>query len=103
MKIIAASIDDLEGAQKTLAEYKPTFPLGYGLDAKEFAAQTGAFYNAEKGFINATGFIVRPDGTVAGASYSTGPIGRYTSADCIRMLDYWLKQEPKPQTSAPTR
>ena len=102
VNIIAASIDDREGAQKTLDRYKPTFPLAYGLDAKEFAAQTGAFYNAEKGFLNATGFIIRPDGLIGGASYSTGPIGRYTPVDCIRMIDYWLKQprESKPPKTA---
>lgn len=97
IKIVAASIDDREGAQKTLEKYKPTFPLAYGLDAKKFATQTGAYYNAEKGFLNATGFIIRPDGLIGGASYSTGPIGRYTPGDCIRMIDYWLKPPSQPQ------
>ena len=103
VKVIAASIDDVDGARKTLAEFKPPFPLAYGLDAREFAALTGAFYNPEKGFLNATGFIIRPDGLVGGAAYSTGPIGRYTPGDCLRMIDYWLRQESQPQTTAPAR
>jgi peroxiredoxin len=84
-------VDNLENAQKMVERRKLTFPLAYGMDAKEFAGMTGAFYDDKKLFIHATGFIIRPDGTVEGAVYSTGPIGRLVAADTLMLIDY-LKQ-----------
>ncbi len=40
----------------------------------------GHWYDPGKKFLHATGFIVKPDGVVAPAVYSTGPIGRFTHA-----------------------
>ncbi len=90
--IIGASVDTLEDAQKTVERHKLTFPIAYGLNAKEFSALTGAFYDAEKGHIHATGFMIKPDGTIAGAVYSTGPVGRYVAADCLGMIKYLSKK-----------
>ena len=67
---------------------KLTFPLAYGMDARRFADMTGAFYDDKKLFLHATGFIIRPDGTVEGAVYSTGPIGRLVAADTLMLIDY---------------
>ena len=63
-----------------------TFSVGYGLDFMEFTHSTGAFYEVWRSIIHATSFILRRDGTVAHAVYATGPIGRLTVDDCIRML-----------------
>jgi len=70
---------------------KLTFPVACGMDAKEFANMTGAFFDADKGFIHPTGFIIRPDGTLEDAVYSTGPIGRLTAADTLLLIDYRMK------------
>ncbi len=61
------------------------------MDAKEFAGMTGAFFDDQKGFIHATAFIIRPDGTIENAVYSTGPIGRFTATDTIMLIDYRKK------------
>ncbi len=90
--MVAASVDTLENAQKTLERHKLTFPLAYGLNAKEVSARTGAFFDAEKGYIHATGFVIQPDGKIAGAVYSTGPTGRYTAAECLGLVDYLSKK-----------
>ncbi len=90
-RVIAASVDPLEEAQKTLERHRLTFPVVYGLDGKAFAAQTGAFYDEAKGFLQATGFLIRSDGTLHGAVYSTGPVGRYTAADLLGVIDYYQK------------
>jgi hypothetical protein len=71
---------------------KLTFPIAYGLDARAFAAATGAFFDDVKGYIHATGFILRPDGKVDEAVYSTGPIGRFVSADVLFLIDYRTKK-----------
>ena len=90
--MIGASVDTLENAQKTLARHKLTFPLAYGVNAKEVSSLTGAFYDAEKGYLHATGFLIQPDGRVAVAVYSTGGIGRFMAADCLGMIDHLSKR-----------
>jgi peroxiredoxin len=84
-------VDNLEDAQKMVERNKLTFPVAYGMDAKKFAGMTGAFYDEKKLFLHATGFIIKPDGTIEGAVYSTGPIGRLVAADTLLLIDY-LKQ-----------
>jgi alkyl hydroperoxide reductase subunit AhpC len=108
IKIIAGSVDSLDNARKTVTQEKVTYPVAYGLDAREFAKATGAFYNDELGYLNGTAFIVRPNGKVAGALYSTGKIGRYNATECLGMIDYWMKpkekyaqEESNPQPSDP--
>lgn len=91
IKIIGASTDSLEDAQKMVDHHKLTFSLAYGMDAKEFAGMTGAFFSDEKGFIHATAFIIRPDGVIDDAVYSTGPIGRLTAADTLMLIDHRKK------------
>jgi hypothetical protein len=70
---------------------KLSFPLAYGIDAKEFAGMTGAYFDDQKKFIHATAFIIRPDGTIEDAIYSTGPIGRLAAADTLMLIDYRKK------------
>ena len=84
--MIAISVDTLEQAAGTVKENGLTFPVAYGLDGPAFAAKTGAFYHPEKGPLHATGFILDPEGRVANAVYSTGPVGRLITADCIGLI-----------------
>jgi hypothetical protein len=72
---------------------KLTFAMAYGIDAKEFANMTGAFYESKKGFLHATSFIIKPDGSVGDAVYSTGPIGRLTATDTLMLIDFRKKME----------
>lgn len=81
----------MEDARKMVERRKLTFPLAYGMDAKIFASMTGAFFDDKKVFIHATGFIIRPDGIIEGAVYSTGPIGRLVAADTLALIDYLKK------------
>lgn len=92
MQLLAFSVDALEEAQKTQERQSITFPLAYGVNGPNFAAQTGAFYDADKGFLHASGFLLQPDGRLAAAVYSTGAIGRYTPAEVLGMIDYMLKK-----------
>ena len=84
-------MDNLEDAQKMVERRKLTFSLAYGMDAKEFAGMTGAFFDEKEEFIHATNFIIRPEGTIDDAVYSTGPIGRLTAADTLMLIDYRKK------------
>jgi hypothetical protein len=43
--------------------------------------------------LQATGFVLRPDGTVAVAVYSSTAIGRLVAADTINFLKYLQKMQ----------
>jgi peroxiredoxin len=91
--VVGGSTDPLKEAQKTVQECKLTFPLSYGIDKIAFAAATGAYHHADHNFLHATGFIIRPDRTIALAVYSTGPIGRFTPTECLSMIAHWTEQQ----------
>ena len=90
--VVAASVDTPEDAGKTVETHGLTFPLGYGLNGRDVAGATGAFFEERRGILHATSFVVAPDRTVANASYSTGPIGRLMAKDCIGLIDFRTKK-----------
>ena len=88
MQILAASADSIEDATKMVKKNQLTFPVTYGVDAQEFSSKTGAFYDQEKNFAHAAGFLMNRNGTIIVASYSTGSIGRLTPQDCIALITH---------------
>lgn len=86
--VIASSVDSADEARKTVETHNLTFHVGYGLNGPQFAADTGAFYDRSKGYVQATGFVLQPDGIIARALYSTGPVGRFTPGELLRSIDY---------------
>jgi hypothetical protein len=66
-----------------------TYPLGYGLNAEEISKVTGAFYEKERKFLHATGFLIRPDKTIAVSCYSSGPIGRLVAKDVLKAVRFY--------------
>ncbi len=82
----------MEKAKETVAEHSLTFPVGYGLPLKETARALGAFYELQRGILQATGFVVKPDRTIAVASYSSGPIGRLVWQDILGLVQFYKKQ-----------
>jgi alkyl hydroperoxide reductase subunit AhpC len=59
------------------------------LDAAEVSEATGAYYDPEKKFLQAAGFVIRPDNTVAVVCYSTGPIGRLVAKDVLNLIRFY--------------
>ncbi len=90
--VIGGSADSLEDAERTRTLHALTMPLAYGLDAADVAATTGAFYDARRGVIHATGFIVRPGGRIAIAVYSTGGVGRLAPLETLNVIRYLEKK-----------
>lgn len=84
--MIAASVDSQADSQELIETLGLAFPVAYGLDNMAFAHATGAFYEVRRTIIHATGFLLRPDSSVAHAVYATGPVGRISVDDCIRIL-----------------
>lgn len=89
IRVVAASTDPLEKARETVAEHALTFPVGYGLPLRETAARFGAFYEPARGILQPTGFVVKPDQTLAVAQYSSGPIGRLVWQDVVGLVQFY--------------
>jgi len=63
------------------------------IDAQAICDATGAhMQSGERTFVHATGFVLRPDGKVATASYATGPIGRFTASEVLRSITFARSQ-----------
>jgi len=92
ISLVAASTDPLEKAKETVGEHSLTFPVGYGIPLTETAATFGAFYEDRRGFLQATGFVIKPDKTIAVAQYSSGPIGRLIWQDILGLVQFYKKQ-----------
>lgn len=89
--VVAASTDPADKAEETVRSQGLTFPVGYGLDVRETAATLGAFYEERRGILQSTGYVIKPDGTIAVAQYSSGPIGRLVWQDVLGLVQHGKK------------
>ena len=92
LRLIAASTDPIDKATETVKEHALGFPVGYALPLKETAATLGAFYEQKRGILQATGFVIKPDWTIAVSQYSSGPIGRLVWQDVLGLVQFYKKQ-----------
>lgn len=93
-RVVALSTDTVVQAQRTVNLYGLTFPVLWGADARLVAATTGAYVLGEPPILQATGFLLRPDGKVALAVYSSGAVGRLVAHDTLRHVQYLRHQTP---------
>ncbi len=70
-----------------------TFPVAYGLDAKQIAQTLGSFYqdNPDGAFLHPADFIIRPDGAIDSATYSTAAVGRLRAEDALAQITFRKK------------
>jgi alkyl hydroperoxide reductase subunit AhpC len=94
IKVIAASADPIEKTRETVDKLGITYSVGYGLIAEETSRITGAYYEKEKKFLHATGFLLRPEKTIVVACYSTGPIGRFVAKDVLKVVKFYKSRGP---------
>jgi peroxiredoxin len=92
-RVVALSIDDEATTQGTIDKHGLTFPVGHSADARAIAKATGALVNPEAGYIESTGIVVGPDGTVLVSVYSTNAIGRLTPDDVVGFIRYVREHE----------
>lgn len=63
------------------------------IDAAAVAESTGAsMQSGDRTFLHATGFLLNPEGKVATATYSAGPIGRITPSEALRVVAFVRNQ-----------
>lgn len=86
--IVAASADTEEEARGIIEDLGLGFTVLYGLDAEETSRRIGCYTGVRQGrpHIQPAAFVLRPDGTVAHAVYSSGKVGRFTASDAATIL-----------------
>jgi peroxiredoxin len=88
IKVVSISTDDRPTSEALVESHKLSFPVGYGADARAVSAATGAFINDDPAFLEATGFVLDPEGRILTAVYSTGAIGRLLPDDVLGFVRY---------------
>jgi peroxiredoxin len=86
IKVVA--FDDEATTRGTIEKFKLSFPLSHSADADKVASITGAYTNESPHYLQATGFLLAPDGKILNAVYSSGPLGRLVGEDVIGMVAY---------------
>ncbi|MDQ6820741.1 MAG: peroxiredoxin family protein [Actinomycetota bacterium] len=88
IKIVAFSVDDEATSTAVVDKHHLAFAVGHSADADEVAAATGTYTNEDPHYLQSTGFVLAPDGTVITAVYSTGAIGRLVADDVAGLVRY---------------
>jgi peroxiredoxin len=94
IKVVSVSVDDREKSAALVEKHKLGFPVAYGADARAVSAATGAFVNDNPVCLQATGFVLNPEGRIVTAVYSTRAIGRLLPDDVLGFVRY-LKSSAK--------
>jgi len=89
MGVLAGSVDAVSEASKTVNDLGLSFPVAHELDLEETGRILGGFYQQEKRYLQPSGFVIRPEGTLEVASYSSGPIGRLKAANVLALVRYY--------------
>ncbi|MDA0768692.1 MAG: redoxin domain-containing protein [Chloroflexi bacterium] len=84
--VVAASVDTLENAQKTVEESGATFPVAYGVTQAE-SESFGAWWSEDRGgYIQPSEFLISRGGVVIGSMYASGPVGRMGADEAVRQI-----------------
>jgi peroxiredoxin len=95
ISVVAASSDTIENTQKIASEWDLNFPVAHGLDPAKVSDQLGAFYEPDRNIVHTTNYVIRPDGKIAVAVYSTSAIGRLIWQDVTALTQYMKKMMAK--------
>lgn len=88
IKVVALSVDDEATSTALVEKHHLGFPVGHSADPDKVAMATGAYTNDTPHYLQSTGFVLAPDGTVITAVYSSGAIGRLVADDVVGMIRY---------------
>ncbi|MGH3857070.1 MAG: peroxiredoxin family protein [Pseudonocardiaceae bacterium] len=92
IKVAALSVDDEATSAALVTKLGAPFPVGHSADPDKVAAVTGAFLNDDPRYLQSTGFVLAPDGSVVTAVYSSGAIGRLQPGDVAGLVKYLTSQ-----------
>jgi len=88
IKVVALSVDDEATSAALVEKHHLRFPVGHSADPDKVAAATGAFTNVDPHYLQSTGFVLTPNGSVLTAVYSSGAIGRLVADDVAGLVGY---------------
>jgi peroxiredoxin len=88
VKVVALSVDDEQTSAALVDKLRLGFPVGHSADADQVADQLGCYVNDEPHYLQSSGFVLAPDGTVVTAVYSSGAIGRLMPEDVVGLVTY---------------
>lgn len=92
VEVLSLSVDNEATASELVKKNEIEFLVGHSADAHQLSELTGAFINPDPVFVQATGFVLDPDGKVVISTYSSGAIGRLTTEDALGLINYTKKQ-----------
>ncbi len=92
-RVVALSVDSKEDSQNLRELVGISYTLAYGLDVREIEEKIGVYVDEESRFIHSTGVILRPDGTVHAATYSSGLIGRLLAGDAAALIKSLVSEQ----------
>ncbi len=73
-------------------KHRLTFPVAHSADASTVADALGSYVNDDPRYLQSTGFVLAPDGTVLTVVYSSGAIGRLVPRDVEGLVRYVTSQ-----------
>ena len=94
IRVFGLVVDPLEETQRMVRELALEFPVLSGLDASGIAEKTGIYLSPQDpAFFQASGYVLKRDGTVSVAVYSTGAIGRLEPDKTLAHIKHAMSKE----------
>jgi peroxiredoxin len=91
IKVVAFSVDDEAATAEFVEKHRIPFKMGHSANVETVVGATGAYdmHHPVRGhFLETTGFVLAPDGTIVNAVYSSRAIGRLVPGDVIRLVAF---------------
>jgi peroxiredoxin len=91
IKVVAFSVDDEAATAEFVEKLHIPFKMGHSANVEAIVGATGAYdmqFPTRGHFLETTGFVLAPDGTIVNAVYSSRAIGRLAPNDVIRLVAF---------------
>jgi len=88
IRVVALSVDDEQTSSDLVDKLHLSFSVAHSADADKVASELGCYVNDDPRYLQSTGFVLAPDGTVVTAVYSSGAIGRLLPDDVVGPVRY---------------
>jgi peroxiredoxin len=88
VNVVALSVDDEATSTELVGKLRLNFPIGFGANADEISAATGAYVADGSAYLQSTGFVLDKSGRILTAVYSSGAIGRLVPDDVVGFVTY---------------
>ena len=87
LQVVAASVEPQELVREMAGKSGVTFPMAYGV-ARADADLLGSWWSDDRGgYIQPTEFLLGRGGTVLGAMYASGPVGRISPDEAVHFIE----------------